>query len=403
MARSLPMQAPARESGAHLRSRAWRIVGGYAVIASLWILFSDQALLALGTDPATLVRFSTYKGLAFVGVTALLLLVLIRRAFGQIADTYADLETSEREVRALNVTLEARVADRTDELRSALVRAEAADEIKSQFLATMSHELRTPLNSIIGFTGIILGGMTGPLTEEQSRQLGMVQASARHLLALINDVLDISKIEAGQLDVSVEPFDLVEIIDRAVQVIAPSAEAKGLVVTSEVADRAGSDVGGVHARDDHYLDDHALDGHVQDGRVAESMPSLRKMFGDPRRVEQILLNLLSNAVKFTEAGEIRLTAMSEPADTTSDPSGTNVRIDVHDTGIGIEPNEIEHLFAPFRQVDSGLARRHEGTGLGLAICQRLATLMGGKVTATSMRTVGSTFTVWIPMDARPPS
>jgi len=393
MSRALPMPSPARETDAGLRSRAWRIAGGYAAIASFWILFSDQALLTLGTEPDTLVRFSTYKGLAFVGVTALLLLALIRRAFGQIADTYADLERSEREVRALNVTLEARVAERTDELRTALVRAEAADETKSQFLATMSHELRTPLNSIIGFTGIILGGMTGPLTEEQSRQLGMVQTSARHLLALINDVLDISKIEAGQLEVSVEPFNLVEIIDRAVQVMAPAAQAKGLLVTSEIAEPAGSNIGG----------DHAQDGHLQDGHVTQPALSLHNMMGDPRRVEQVLLNLLSNAVKFTEAGRIHLTATSMEGALSPELSSSCVRIDVRDTGIGIEPNDIQHLFAPFRQIDSGLARRHDGTGLGLAICQRLVTLMGGKVTVTSTPGVGSTFTIWMPLDARPTS
>jgi signal transduction histidine kinase len=131
--------------------------------------------------------------------------------------------------------------------------------------------------------------MTGPLTEEQSRQLGMVQTSARHLLALINDVLDISKIEAGRLEVSVEPFNLAEIIDRAVQVMAPSAQAKGLVVTSEVAEPAGSNIGANHAQD----------GRAQDGHVTQPRLSLHNMMGDPRRVEQVLLNLLSNAVKFT--------------------------------------------------------------------------------------------------------
>jgi PAS domain S-box-containing protein len=245
--------------------------------------------------------------------------------------------------------------------------AEAADRIKSAFLATMSHELRTPLNSIIGFTGIILQGLAGPLNPEQSKQLGMVRTSARHLLALVNDVLDISKIEAGQLEVAREPFDLQRSIARVVAAVAPLAEKKGLLLQVSLAARLGQAV------------------------------------SDERRFEQILLNLLSNAVKFTDRGEIKLIA--KLIDDFKPPAANScqvaVRLEVSDTGIGIKPDDLGHLFQPFRQIDSGLSRNHDGTGLGLAICRRLADLMGGTITAESAWEKGSTFRVTLPLGGSP--
>ena len=259
----------------------------------------------------------------------------------------------------LNERLEQTVAERTAELQTALVHAEAADRIKSAFLATMSHELRTPLNSIIGFTGIVLQEMAGPLTDEQRVQLGMVRKSARHLLTLINDVLDISKIEAGQLEVSCEEFDLATSIATVTATVAPMADAKSLLLETQVPDDLGS------------------------------------MLSDRRRVEQILLNLLSNAVKFTDEGAVTLIAERHGH---HDPEQIVVR--VRDTGIGIAADQLGTLFQPFRQLDSGLTRQHDGTGLGLAICRRLAELLGGDVTATSQVGVGSEFAVALPADAR---
>lgn len=270
---------------------------------------------------------------------------------------------AEKEIRELNASLEKRVTERTEELQSALVRAEAADRIKSAFLATMSHELRTPLNSIIGFTGIILQGMAGPLNPEQTKQLGMVRGSAKHLLELINDVLDISKIEAGQLEVRAEPFNLIAVIERVISLLTPVAEKKGLLLHTSIT----SDLGEISS--------------------------------DRRRLEQILINLINNAIKFTEKGSITITAeLLREFRTTPDASpAPYVKLCVTDTGIGIKPEDLELLFLPFRQIDSGLSRMHEGTGLGLAICRRLLELMGGQISATSVWSKGSEFIVLLPL------
>ena len=263
------------------------------------------------------------------------------------------------EVQRHSNELEDRVAERTAELAVAKDRAESADRLKSTFLATMSHELRTPLNSIIGFTGIMLQGLAGPLNDEQAKQLGMVRSSSRHLLALINDVLDLSKIEAGELKVALAPFDLRAVIERSVAAIRPFAESKSLALRLEISSVIG------------------------------------ELVSDARRVEQILLNLLNNAVKFTERGEVVLTA-------DADAVAATVRVRIIDTGIGIKSEDLANLFRPFQQVASGLSRKHEGTGLGLVICRRLADLLGGEIRVESEPAKGSTFTLILPWKgARP--
>ncbi len=284
---------------------------------------------------------------------------------------------AEAAVQQLHQDLEQRVADRTAELAAAnhalqtfsaavardLCVAEAADRIKSAFLATMSHELRTPLNSILGFTGIVLGGLAGPLNAEQTKQLGMVRGSARHLLELINDVLDLSKIEAGQLTVHCETFNLRAALERVTASIRPLADKKGLALSIDVS------------------------------------PVPAEFYSDRRRVEQILLNLLSNAVKFTEHGGVTLTTRSV-ADFQPWPDAVPCAalcIEVSDTGVGIRSDDLATLFQPFRQIDSGLARRSEGTGLGLAISRRLASLLDGQITAVSEWSKGSTFTFSLPL------
>jgi PAS domain S-box-containing protein len=265
----------------------------------------------------------------------------------------------EEELRATQASLERRVFLRTSELAEARDRAEAADRTKSVFLATMSHELRTPLNSIIGFTGLLLQGLAGPLNAEQTKQLRMVKDSGQHLLALINDVLDISKIEAGQIEIANARFDLSESIKKVVQTVTPLADKKQLPLITQIA------------------------------------PDVRRITNDRRRVEQILLNLLSNAIKFTEQGEVALTAEIVPG--TPHIPQSAVRISVADTGLGIKREDLEKLFQPFRQLDSGLTRQHEGTGLGLAICKRLVERLGGTITVESEWGKGSTFRFTLPI------
>jgi PAS domain S-box-containing protein len=273
---------------------------------------------------------------------------------------------AEHVLRDLNETLENQVTMRTAQLRSALVRAEAADRLKSAFLATMSHEIRTPLNSIIGFTGMVLQGMSGPLNAEQSKQLEMVRRSARRLLELLNDVLDLSKIEAGQLEVHAEPFSLEAVISEVTALVMPLAQKKGLALTASVS------------------------------------PDIGEVVSDRRRVEQILINLLNNALKFTDTGFVQIIAEKRDGrrDTTGHCAGPNVSVRVVDSGIGIKQEDLPSLFQPFRQIDTGLTREYEGTGLGLAICRRLANCLGGEVSVVSEWSKGSEFTLTIPI--RPP-
>jgi len=237
-------------------------------------------------------------------------------------------------------------------------KAEASSRAKSHFLSTMSHELRTPLNSIIGFTSMVASGLAGAINDEQKKQLGMVSQSSKHLLALINDVLDLSKVEAGELKVTHQTFDLRAALKLAFRETAPLGEKKGLTVTLQI---------------DEQLD---------------------TLVSDPLRLSQVVINMLNNAIKFTHAGSV-----SVSAEITADHRGADqLSIAVTDTGIGIAAKDLEGVFIPFQQVDTrSTQREYEGTGLGLPISLSLAHQLGGNLTVTSDVGKGSCFTLTLPL------
>ncbi len=229
--------------------------------------------------------------------------------------------------------------------------AESADRLKSAFLATMSHELRTPLNSIIGFSGILLQEKPGSLNDEQKKQLKMIQSSGSHLLSLINDILDLSKIEAGQVFPKMESLNLQEILDEIIKLEEPLAKEKGDTI---------------------------------DLLSKESV----FIFSDRQRIRQIIINLVDNAIKFTSQGSIVIKCSKEDK---------FAKIEITDTGIGIKAEDVIKLFKPFIQVESYLARKHQGSGLGLSICKKLIELLGGSISVKSEFGKGSTFTVMLPL------
>ena len=252
-----------------------------------------------------------------------------------------------------------------DAEHAARTRAEEANSVKSQFLATMSHELRTPLNAQIGYAQLLEMGLAGPLTPEQLRYVQRLIWSSAHLLGLINDILDFSKIEAGEMLAHRDDALTGPVVHAALELVRPQARERGVELVDERPDENG-------------------------------VPFV----GDEQRVRQILVNLLSNAAKFTEAGGriVISCGLTEnaPPEAQVHGAGPWAFLRVEDTGIGIAPEQLAHVFDPFHQVDSTHTRAQGGTGLGLAISRRLARLMGGDLVAESTPRVGSTFTLWLP-------
>jgi signal transduction histidine kinase len=231
-----------------------------------------------------------------------------------------------------------------------------ASRLKSQFLATMSHELRTPMNAIIGFSQVLLRQSKGNLNAHQRTMLDRILTNSKNLLLLVNDILDLSKVEAGRLELRPEPCDLVQLVEATVSQLRCMTDEKHLRIRVE-------------------------------NRLSHS-----RAFNDSTRVRQILINLISNAIKFTDRGEI-IVHLNE--------SGMNrVSIEVQDTGIGIAAANLDHIFEIFRQIDQSISRQYGGTGLGLAITRSLVEMMGGKITVESELGRGSTFKVEIPRYVR---
>ena len=244
---------------------------------------------------------------------------------------------------------------KAEELAADNRRMQEASRLQTEFLANMSHELRTPLNAIIGFTDLMHDGLAGPIAEQQREFLGDIRTSSRHLLQLINDVLDLAKIESGTLEVVPEPVDLTRVIGEVRDILRGVATERKLELELQLC------------------------------------PELGSATVDPAKLRQILYNYVSNALKFTpEGGRIVIRAAV---------TGAVFRIEVEDTGIGIAGEDLRSLFAPFRQLDASTTKRYQGTGLGLALTKRLAEAHGGKVGVHSVRGTGSTFWVELPREA----
>lgn len=276
------------------------------------------------------------------------------RQYVAIRADITERKEAEKALREAHDDLELKVARRTSELQAAKERAESADRLKSEFLATMSHELRTPLNGIIGFTELLVKGRPGPLTPKQSQYLGEVLASGRHLLHLINDVLDLSKVEAGKMEFFPERFSVETLVDEVCASLATLAEPKHLLVTRTI------------------------------------VPSELTAHLDRRRLVQVLYNLVSNAIKFTPPeGRVTINGIL-------DPDG-HLQISVSDTGIGIKPEDFSKLFVEFQQLDSGANRRYQGTGLGLALTRKIVEVQGGTISFSSNVGKGTTFVVSLPL------
>ena len=318
---------------------------------------------------------------AFNRMTSILTsnLKTITASHDELNKEITERKQTEEELRKLKEELEVKVAERTKELQESVqklnkgqkamllmvedlnqtskelkeanIKLKGLDHLKSMFIASMSHELRTPLNSIIGLTGIILQGISGKITEVQRKELMMVKNSANHLLVLINDIIDVSKIEAGKVELVIEELDLSELIQEVSNSFKIAVDKKGLKLSLETPERL----------------------------IIKS---------DKRRAKQVIINLMSNAVKYMDKGEIEIKAAKKDE---------CVEVSVADTGIGIKKENIKMLFKQFSRIHVAGMTRVEGTGLGLYISKKIADLLGGEIEAKSEFGKGSKFTFTLPL------
>jgi PAS domain S-box-containing protein len=284
--------------------------------------------------------------------------ITLLRTAAEMIGAFLDRRRIRRSVEEERLRLVDRVAERTRELEAANLELTRAARMKDEFLANMSHELRTPLTAVLGMAEALQDQVYGPLNDKQLRALHTIERSGAHLLDLINDILDVSKIEAGKLELEILPVSIADACESSLRMVRTPAEKKKITL------------------------------HTRLETETPLVPA------DERRLKQILVNLLSNAVKFTPEGGMVTLAVREGPDW--------IRFSVRDTGIGIEPEAQERVFEPFTQLDGGFSRFHDGTGLGLTLVRRLARLHGGELTLNSTPGEGSAFVVALPKAAEKP-
>jgi signal transduction histidine kinase len=289
-------------------------------------------------------------------LTAVVTILHDRREALERARLFEQLKTGADELQMRVQAATAELATQNELLRRQAIELEQASRLKSQFLANMSHEFRTPLNAILGYTHMLLQGVAGGLQPHVKRQLQRIDSNGRHLLTIINEILDITRIEAGKMPMQISDVDLNELIPEVMMELDPVIARSRLAVVTTLS------------------------------------PEPLVIQSDRQKVKQIVVNLLSNALKFTHQGSIDVSVRGTPGERTAS-------IAVADSGIGIAPEHHENIFEDFRQVDDSPSRQYGGTGLGLAICRRLAHALGGRVTLHSVVSEGSTFTLTIPVDA----
>jgi signal transduction histidine kinase len=290
-------------------------------------------------------------------LTAVVTILHDRREALEKARLYAQLQAAADELERRIQAATADIAQQNELLRRQAIELEQASALKSQFLANMSHEFRTPLNAMLGYTSMLLQGVAGPVEPPVKRQLGRIESNGRHLLTIINEILDISRIEAGRMPLQMTTVRMPDLINEVKAELEPIIMQRKLTVSIDVP------------RD------------------------LNPIMSDRQKVKQILLNLLSNSLKFTHHGGVTIAARRNAKEKT-------LTLSVTDTGIGIADADQERIFEDFRQLDNSPTRAYGGTGLGLSICRRLAQMLDGHISVRSQVGKGSTFTLTLPIKGR---
>src|SRR5436853_1437767 len=290
-------------------------------------------------------------------LTAVVTILHDRREAIEKAKLYEQLKQASDELERRIQAATSDIAHQNELLRRQAIELEQASALKSQFLANMSHEFRTPLNAMLGYTSMLLQGVAGQLDAPVKRQLSRIESNGRHLLTIINEILDISRIEAGRMPLQLSTFRIPELVSEV------KAELEPIIMRSKLA-------------------------------ITLDLPKdLRPITSDRQKVKQILLNLLSNALKFTHHGGVTIAVRRHAKERT-------MILSVTDTGIGIAPADQDRVFEDFRQLDNSPTRAYGGTGLGLSICRRLAQMLDGRISVHSEIGKGSTFTLTLPVKGR---